>query len=107
MKEFSPAFFCPPSWLRYRDAEFDLMHLAALLQDCSANQHWQSCRRQVFPHRFLSAKEKGKYKAFPYERLGLAIHHSFCSFLFFSCRILMEELNRGWFSEVCLGIFFG
>lgn len=47
-----------------------------------------------FPMGFLSfTQKKRQYKSVLYEKLGLAIHHHFCSLLF-SCRMLVEELNR-------------
>lgn len=61
----------------------------------AAGLHHQSASEWArhFHGGLLGTKGKGKYKAFLCERLGLAICHRFSSFPFFSCSILMEELN--------------
>jgi len=96
VKEFAPASFCPPPWPRCRDAEFGLLGcLAALLQGCSASRTSSPAEARRFHTGLLYTKEKGKYKAFPCVRLGLAMCCLFCSFLLFSCGTLREEAKRG------------
>lgn len=102
--QFSPACFCPPSWLRFGDADLTSGTLELCCRVVVPVGASSPAEARRFPMGFLSfTQEKGKYKALPYEKLGFAVHHHFCSLPFFSCRMLTEEPNR---FVGCFGGFF-